>query len=104
GALAVARKGALRLAPRLAVVDEMRERQQIEDGDGARRRLGAVVILFQPQQDRGIAPGGAEPAAILVVPEARVLLRLQLARPREPRRIAAGLEQLEQSPGERGVV
>ena len=37
------------------------------------RRLGAVVVLLEPQQDGRIVSGGAEPAALRRVPEPLVL-------------------------------
>ena len=87
-----------------ASVDQVRQRQQVEDRDRARRRLGAVVVLLHPQQHARIAAGGAEPAAVLLVPEQFVLPPLQRDRPLEPHRLRVGLEQLEQAEDQVGVV
>src|SRR5690242_20868121 len=100
---AVAAQGAFRLAPRVFVVDEICQREGIEHGNRAGRRLGAVVVLFQPQQHRRVVATRAEPTALLV-PETRVETSGQLARELEPSGVPIGLEQLEESPRETGVI
>src|SRR5262249_9725674 len=101
---AIPRKRALRLAPRLLVVDKMRQCDQVEDRYRARRRFCTVVVFLQSEEDRRVLPGGAKPSSLCFVPEEEVLARLKVARPFEPSRNAVGLEQLEQSPDERRVV
>src|SRR4051812_41116184 len=100
----VSSEGALRPAADAFVTREMRDGQRVQRRDGARRGLGAVVVFLEPKQNCRILAGRAEPAALLVVPELLVLLCLQSEGPLEPLRVAASLEQFEQSPDEIGVI
>ena len=83
---------------------QVHETQQVGHRHRTGGRLGAVVVLLHPQQDARVVTGRREPSARDVVPEPVVELRLEIARPLQPRRLAGGLEQLEQSPGQIRVI
>ncbi len=78
-------------------VDQVRQHQQVENGNRARRRLRSVVLLFHAKEDRRVAAIGAEPPARLLIPEQFILAALQGDRPLQPHRLAFSLEQLEQT-------
>ena len=88
----------------LRIVDQMRERQQVQHRHRARGRLGPVVVLFHPQEHASIAAGRAEPSTVRLIPEQLILPALQRHGPFEPPGIAVGLEQFEQPENQVGVV
>ena len=85
-------------------MEELAEAPQVHHRDRSGRRLGAVVILLQAQENRRIAVRGGEVAAALLVPEMKVERVLELPRPTEPAEIEIGLVEIEQAADEEGVI
>ena len=94
-------EGAPRAVAEVLAIEERPQRLEIPRRDRIARHLGAVERVLHPHRDRSVAGWALEEAAVLVVPEARVLRLGQRHRALEPPWVERGLVEVEEP--ERGV-
>src|ERR1700710_3005087 len=73
-----------RAGEELSVIPDLREPKKIQGADRAGGRLGAVVVLFQTQQNAGIVPCAAEVSTSVLIEEQLILDRLEFYRKTQP--------------------